>query len=186
MAYEKTQWEPREGSDLNRFLKEQESARSVMLHNAPNSVTRPGTPFSVKNMNKIEQGIYDAHQGLEAKAPAESPVFTGEPKAPTPGISAGDDRVATMGAVRALVPNISLQIEMIDSSQPPFVTRTNPEDNLNPNFILHIPWSGKNIASRTINLGEVGGNFRQQEINLGMVDRNSSQNISLGAVGEKT
>jgi len=65
MAYEKTIWKAREGSSLNRFEKEQESARSVILQNRPNSVTEPGTPFSVDNMNKIEQGISDAHELIE-------------------------------------------------------------------------------------------------------------------------
>jgi len=62
MAYDKTIWEPREGSNLDRFEKENETARSVILRNSPNSVTQKGTKFSVQNMNKIEQGIFDAHE----------------------------------------------------------------------------------------------------------------------------
>jgi len=67
MAYEKTNWEPREGSDLDRFEKANETSKSVILRNRPNAVTKPGTPFSVKNMNKIEQGIYEAHEMIHAE-----------------------------------------------------------------------------------------------------------------------
>jgi len=62
MSYEKTVWKARQGSGLNRFNKSQESGGSVVLENAPIEVSEQGTPFSVDNMNKIEQGIYDAHE----------------------------------------------------------------------------------------------------------------------------
>jgi len=67
MAYEKTLWEAREGSDLDRFEKAQETARSVILRNAPNNITKPGTKFSVQKMNKIEQGIFDAHKMITSE-----------------------------------------------------------------------------------------------------------------------
>ena len=70
MAYEKTIWETRAGSNLNRFGKAQETARSVILHNEPDEVTRPGTPFSIQNMNKIEQGIFAAHEMAAAETQA--------------------------------------------------------------------------------------------------------------------
>ena len=62
MAYEKTIWKGRKGSGLNRFGKTQETSQSVFLNNNPITITQPGTPISVENMNKIEQGIYDAHE----------------------------------------------------------------------------------------------------------------------------
>jgi len=68
MAYEKTEWKARQGSDLSRFSKEQETTRSVILRNEPNAVTQPGTPFNTINMNKIERGIYDAHEGIAEEA----------------------------------------------------------------------------------------------------------------------
>ena len=68
MAYEMTNWEGREGSDLDRFEKANETVKSVLLRNRPNAVTRKGTPFSAQNMNKIERGIYDAHVTAEAEA----------------------------------------------------------------------------------------------------------------------
>jgi hypothetical protein len=70
MAYEKTEWKAREGSNLNRFEKSLETSRSVILHNAPNSITEKGTPFSIQNMNKIEQGIYDAHEMIAVEEQA--------------------------------------------------------------------------------------------------------------------
>jgi len=66
MAYIKTDWKARTGSLLSRFSKEQETDRSVVLHNQPGAVTQPGTPFSIDNMNKIEQGIFDAHQAIDS------------------------------------------------------------------------------------------------------------------------
>jgi len=67
MAYEKTLWEARDGSDLDRFEKTQETAKSVILRNAPNKITKPGTKFSIQNMNKIEQGIFDAHKMIASE-----------------------------------------------------------------------------------------------------------------------
>lgn len=64
MAYTKTNWVARQGTNLNKFTKSGETATSVILTNTPDAVTQTGTPFSVENMNKIEQGIYDAHQGI--------------------------------------------------------------------------------------------------------------------------
>jgi hypothetical protein len=66
MAYTKTAWKERQGTNLNKFNKSAENAASVILTNAPDAVTQAGTPFSVENMNKIEQGIYDAHQAAAA------------------------------------------------------------------------------------------------------------------------
>jgi len=62
MAYIKTDWKARKGSNLSRFRKENDTSQSVILHNEPTSVTEPGTPFSTQNMNKIEDGIYSAHE----------------------------------------------------------------------------------------------------------------------------
>ncbi|MCL2174974.1 MAG: hypothetical protein FWB73_02905 [Treponema sp.] len=65
MAYQKTDWKARIGSLLNRFGKEQETDRSVVLHNQPGLLTQAGTPVSIQNLNKIEQGIFDAHELAE-------------------------------------------------------------------------------------------------------------------------
>ena len=77
MAYTKTVWKARQGVNLNRFSKSQETSRSVILTNAPDAVTDPGTQFSADHMNNIEQGIEDAHstidslgEGLAAEAEA--------------------------------------------------------------------------------------------------------------------
>jgi hypothetical protein len=66
MAYVKTAWAPRQGVNLNRFTKSQETETSVVLTPDPEEVTVPGTPFSADNMNHIEEGIEAAHEGIEA------------------------------------------------------------------------------------------------------------------------
>jgi hypothetical protein len=63
MAYTKTAWVEPQGSYLNRFKKQNETATSVELIQDPVMTNQP-TPFSVENMNKMEQGIYNAHQGI--------------------------------------------------------------------------------------------------------------------------
>ena len=68
MSYIKTLWEARVGTALNRFLKTNETSTEVELTNDPTGVTTAGTPFTVANMNKIEQGIYDAHVTADANA----------------------------------------------------------------------------------------------------------------------
>jgi hypothetical protein len=70
MAYTKTEWTARQGTGLNRFIKTQETEDAVNLTNEPLTVTNPGTPFSEENMNHIEQGIEDAHEGIAAESQA--------------------------------------------------------------------------------------------------------------------
>jgi hypothetical protein len=64
MAYEKTEWKAREGVNLNKFTKSHETEDTVILLNTPDEITEHGTPFSTDNMNKIEQGIYKAHENI--------------------------------------------------------------------------------------------------------------------------
>jgi len=116
MAYEKTIWEPREGSNLDRFDKANETDRSVILRNRPSLITKPGTKFSTQNMNKIEQGIYDAHEliaaeeternaafGLLAKA---DQVLEQSIKAETSARQQGDEALQLLvDKILALIPN---------------------------------------------------------------------------------
>ncbi|MCL2181020.1 MAG: hypothetical protein FWB83_07820, partial [Treponema sp.] len=67
MAYNKTVWKARKGSNLNRHRKEHETERTIDLFNEPSAVTEPGTPFSTQNMNHIEDGIYEAHEMIAAE-----------------------------------------------------------------------------------------------------------------------
>ena len=53
MAYTKTNWLERQGTNLNKFTKSAETAASVILANTQDSVTRAWTPFSAENMNKM-------------------------------------------------------------------------------------------------------------------------------------
>jgi len=67
MAYEKTVWIAREGENVDKFTKYEETENTVVLFNTPDSITVPGTPFSPANMNKIEDGIYNAHVLIAAE-----------------------------------------------------------------------------------------------------------------------
>ena len=60
MAYTKTTWVARDGSNLQKFLKSSETSTSVILINDP-IITEEGTPFSTANMNNIENGIDDLY-----------------------------------------------------------------------------------------------------------------------------
>jgi len=68
MAYKKTVWKARKGTNLNKFTKSQETAKSVMLANAPDEITEAGTPFNADNMNHIEDGIAEAYATIENEA----------------------------------------------------------------------------------------------------------------------
>ena len=78
MAYQKTDWQPRKGVNLNRFNKSEETAEYVILTNEPDEVTEPGTLFSSENMNNIEEGIFEAHEGINAIAAAIEVEMTDE------------------------------------------------------------------------------------------------------------
>jgi hypothetical protein len=64
MAYTKTEWKEMKAAVKNKFNKSEESAASVRLTQAFEGITQAGTPFSVENMNKIEQGIFEAHNEI--------------------------------------------------------------------------------------------------------------------------
>ena len=72
MSYIKTEWKAREGTNLNRFLKIQETDTTVILENAPDEITVPGTPFSIDNMNHIESGIFEAHEVIKTESQIRS------------------------------------------------------------------------------------------------------------------
>jgi hypothetical protein len=59
--YIKTNWLAKVGTGLNRFLKSDEDTTHVTLSPDPTGISQAGTPFTVDNMNHIEDGIYDAH-----------------------------------------------------------------------------------------------------------------------------
>ena len=65
MAYTKTLWTDPQGTNLNRFSKSNETATSVDLTQNP-TLTNTPTAFSVELMNKLEQGVYDAHVMAES------------------------------------------------------------------------------------------------------------------------
>jgi hypothetical protein len=54
MSHTKKTWIPREGVNLNKFNKISETTSSVILQNAPDSISVAGTPFSAAWMNELE------------------------------------------------------------------------------------------------------------------------------------
>lgn len=66
MAYVKTEWKDRLVEHPNRYEKTGETADEVTLVPKPGTVTAEGTPLSATNLNKIEQGIEDAHDAVAA------------------------------------------------------------------------------------------------------------------------
>ena len=66
--YTKTDWVEREGVNKNKFTVSQDTGTTFLLDNTPDEITAEGTPFSTDNMNKIEEGIYQAHEAVAAEA----------------------------------------------------------------------------------------------------------------------
>lgn len=87
MAYTKTLWKDRIVQFANKFTKSGETSTEVTLTPAPGTVTEAGTPLSAANMNKIEQGIEDAHNEKVAKA---GDTITGDLIAKWIGFESGD------------------------------------------------------------------------------------------------
>ena len=60
MTYSKTTWQDRAVSTPNKYTKSGETSTEVTLVPQPGTVTQAGTPINAANLNKIEQGIFDA------------------------------------------------------------------------------------------------------------------------------
>lgn len=58
--YTKTNWQDRLVQYPNRFAKSGETNDNVTLTADPGTVTQVGTPISSTQLNRIEQGIFDA------------------------------------------------------------------------------------------------------------------------------
>ena len=78
MAYQKTVWEPREGENLDKFTKLQETADSVILINSPDSITNPGTEISPLRLNHMEDGIGAAHDLIAGEAAERESAIAAE------------------------------------------------------------------------------------------------------------
>jgi hypothetical protein len=61
MAYIPTTWLDRAVEFATRFIKSSETSSSVTLTQDPGTIYEAGTLASASLMNKMEQGIYDAH-----------------------------------------------------------------------------------------------------------------------------
>ncbi|WP_028609739.1 hypothetical protein [Paenibacillus harenae] len=70
MAYTKTNWFDRAVEFVNRYTKSGETADEVTLVQKPGTITQAGTPLNSANLNKIEQGIFDAAATADSAAAA--------------------------------------------------------------------------------------------------------------------
>ena len=78
MAYEKTVWKGRTGENLDKYLKYDETAESVVLVNAPDSVDEAVPELSPENLNHMEEGIEAAHELIAAERAKVSALETSE------------------------------------------------------------------------------------------------------------
>lgn len=60
MSYTTTQWTDRIVEHPRRYTKSAEAGASVTLTPDPGTVTQTGTPVNAAQLNRIEQGIFDA------------------------------------------------------------------------------------------------------------------------------
>lgn len=60
MSYNMTTWQDRVVEFPNRYTKSGETSTQVTLALNPGTVTQIGTAVNATNLNKIEQGIFDA------------------------------------------------------------------------------------------------------------------------------
>jgi hypothetical protein len=68
MPYEKTSWKDRQIQNPNTFTLQNNADGTTTLIPQPGIVTEQGTPLSAANLNKMEQGIEDAHLQKANKA----------------------------------------------------------------------------------------------------------------------
>ncbi|BBI32374.1 hypothetical protein [Cohnella abietis] len=78
MAYTKTTWKDRVVQFARRFKKTGETSTEVTLTQDPGTVTEAGTPVNAAALNKMEQGIADAHTIAEAALPKYGGQMTGK------------------------------------------------------------------------------------------------------------
>lgn len=65
MAYTKTTWQDRAVSTPNNYTASGAVTGLVTLVPSAGTVTQAGTPVNAANLNKIEQGVSDAHAGVQ-------------------------------------------------------------------------------------------------------------------------
>jgi hypothetical protein len=79
MAYTKTTWLDRAVQFASRYTKSGETSTEVTLTASPGTVTQAGTPANATNLNKLEQGVADAHTTADAAIPKISGVMRRTP-----------------------------------------------------------------------------------------------------------
>jgi hypothetical protein len=96
MAYTKVGWTARAGSGLNKYVKSEETDTTVKLTLTPDSITTEGTPFSVANMDHMDQGIKDLDDIELPPTPAIRYSFDDIPDLPDASGNVSGDVVANM------------------------------------------------------------------------------------------
>lgn len=60
MSYSTTTWVDRIVEFPNRYTKSSETSTQVILTPNSGSIVQTGTPVNASNLNKLEQGVFDA------------------------------------------------------------------------------------------------------------------------------
>lgn len=119
MAYTKTTWIDRIVQFANRYTKSGETSSEVTLVQSPGTVTQAGTAVNATNLNKMEQGIEDAHTHIAATTGIHGADTAATPNRIVQRDSSGDitgrrlisgvaDGTAPLGVTSAtLVPNLN-------------------------------------------------------------------------------
>jgi hypothetical protein len=133
MAYEKTLWKSRQGSGLNRFSKSEETADSVVLTNAPDAVSEQGTPFTADQMNRIEEGIAEAHDLISAETNGRQQALAAEAQArqaadsdingKIPNQASAENQLADKEFVNSSITAMAARPLAYDASGGPFPTK---------------------------------------------------------------
>lgn len=95
--YEKTVWKDHVVERPNTYsvIQNQDGTKSITP--AAGTVLQQGTPLNATNLNKMEQGIADAHEGLSDKLDTTGGTITGSLTVED-GIDSGGEKITNVGA----------------------------------------------------------------------------------------
>ena len=114
MSYTPNTWVARQGTGLNRY--QDQNGDYITLTPAPESVTTPGTPFSVDWMNHLEQGVQAASQAADtAQEYVQTTYYVSTTGSDTTGDGSSNSPFATIAKAIAAAPvytrNLSVLIQ---------------------------------------------------------------------------
>lgn len=100
MAYTPTNWKDRDVENPRTYTARQNEDGSITFFDAPGEIREQGTPVDSANMNKIEQGIVDAHVDLTNKANIDADNLSANGKSLISGLGMPSERYInlTIGA----------------------------------------------------------------------------------------